>query len=267
MANAETENNLNFYPLVFFICGYEKSGTTLLNEVFRNHPRLNSGHEVGAFLKNSPRDFSALHPYFAFFKNSWKLTNSDVDFICDTDNWSEFYKRARDRSPLIKQKNVELFDKTPIYMKFLDEVLFRAPGIPCIVNVRDPRAVMVSWANWSGFKDDPEKWLVENLDSNCERYCLYGQGYKRSMTDFSERIIVNQFETLCENPVQSFYRLFEFVGYEFSNEFLDFNSEHFVYGTTVSDEYIDNYSQVLNSSTCSKILAKTREFSDWHFHP
>jgi hypothetical protein len=74
---------------------------------------------------------------------------------CDTDDWAVFYSRARAASAVIADKSTLLFDKTPRYMRELSTVMARVPQLPCVVNVRDPRAVMHSWACWSGFRDAP----------------------------------------------------------------------------------------------------------------
>ncbi len=44
-------------PLFALVCGFEKSGTTLLNEILRRHPGVDSGFECGFLLGQSPRDF------------------------------------------------------------------------------------------------------------------------------------------------------------------------------------------------------------------
>lgn len=255
-----------FDPLCAIICGFEKSGTTLLNEILRRHPNLDSGHEVGALLGESPRHFRSKQPYYAFFKKSWKLNSDQLHIICDTGDWGEFYRRARDISPLIADKTTKIFDKTPIYMLHLNEVLARVPALPCVVNVRDPRALMYSWANWSGHTDDPERWLEENFASNCHRFLSYAKGYETALGSHSTRIYLNQFEKLCFSPQKELRGIFEFLGYEFENRFLNFESEHFVYGNTVSEDYVFAYRQRLSDGICERILDATAEFKEWHFH-
>ena len=96
-----------FSPLAAILCGYEKSGTTLLNEILRRHPKLDSGFEVGALLAESPRQFRQIQPYFAFFRSTWKLTREDMQYICDTDEWGEFYRRSSERSPVIVDRKYQ----------------------------------------------------------------------------------------------------------------------------------------------------------------
>jgi hypothetical protein len=255
-----------YSPLKAIVCGFEKSGTTLLNEILRSHPDLDSGFECGFLLGDSPRDFHTIKPYHAYFKKTWELSREDMQYIFDTDCWDQCYLRARERSPVIKNKSCGIFDKTPIYMLHLDSVLKKAPNVPCIVNVRDPRALMLSWANWSGHKQDAEQWINRNFEENCQRYLSYADGFSEALISHSERIMLNQFETMCLQPEQQLSVIFQFIGLDFKNEYLAFDSKHFVYGNSVSREYLYPYRGVLSEGLCQRILLGTERYSQWHFH-
>jgi hypothetical protein len=188
-----------------------------------------------------------------------------MQYICDTDRWDECYRRARERAPFIEDKTIGLFDKTPIYMLHLSDVLRRIPEVPCVVNVRDPRAVMLSWANWSGGKDDPEAWIKDNIINYCQRYNSYADGYLKAEQSFSGRILLNQFEHLAQNPELYAKRIFDFLGLEFSKDFLTFSSEYFVYGGEVSDAYVFPYREVLSDKVCDEIIKRTKRHSQWFY--
>lgn len=252
-------------PLCALVCGFEKSGTTVINEVLRRHPRLDSGHEVGVLLVESPREFHSKQPYYSFFRETWKLSNAEVEQICDTDDWSTFYRRARALSPVIADKSVSIFDKTPAYMAHLSDVLRKAP-LPCVVSVRDPRALMFSWANWSGHSSDPNEWLGEHFERNCNRFLTYARGYREAARSHPELLRVSQFEHVSINPEVEFEKIFEFLGLAFCADYLSFQSEHFVYGNTVSTDYIFAYRDGLSSELCNRILDATSEFEEWHYH-
>lgn len=253
-------------PLRAIVCGYEKSGTTLINEILRRHPRLDSGHEVGVLLADSPRQFSRKQPYFAFFKQTWKLSQEQVQEICDTDDWGEFYRRARQISPLITDKTVYLFDKTPAYMLHLSDVLAKVPNIPCLVNVRDPRSLMLSWANWSGGRENPGEWIEQKF-SYCEnRFLSYARGYRDALATHGDRILLNRFELLCLDPKSHLEKIFRFFDFEFSDDYMTFQSDHFVQGNTVSRDYLYPYQHAIKPFLCDRILEATAEFEDWHFH-
>ena len=249
------------------ICGYEKSGTTLLNELLRRHPSLDSGFECGFLLGDSPRQFKTIMPYYGFFQSKWKMKNTDMRYICDTDSWGECYRRARERSPIIVDKNVFLFDKTPIYMLHLSAVLDKVPHIPCVVNVRDPRALMLSWARWSGHTEDAQQWIECHLEEYCNRYTSYAKGYTQALLQHGDRIFLNSFEQFCQQPRAQLQAIFRFLGLQFEPEYMTFSSEHFVYGNTVSEDYIKPYVSVLSDEICDKILQGTSEYEQWHYHP
>jgi len=254
-------------PLAAIVCGYEKSGTTLLNEILRRHPQLDSGFEVGVLLAGSPREFRQIQPYFAFFRSTWKLTREDMQYICDTDEWGEFYRRSRERSPVIVDKHSLIFDKTPIYMRDLRQVLDKVPGTRCIVNVRDPRALMLSWARWTGRTVDPAAWIEENFAANIERFTSYAEGYRGALASHGEHILLNRFEEFCMDPAAGARRIFDFLGLHFAGEYLTFSSEHFVYGNTVSTAYVAPYIDTLPGALCERILAATSDYAEWHFNP
>lgn len=256
-----------FHPLVAIVCGFEKSGTTLLNEILRRHPDLDSGFEGGLLLGSSPRDFKQYQPYYAYFRKTWELSREDMLYICDTDAWGESYRRARERCPFITNKNSFIFDKTPIYMKHLSEVMAKVPGLPCVVNVRDPRALLLSWANWSGHKHDAEAWLRENFSENIERYASYAEGYLAAEKKFAERLYLNQFERMCINPAVEVARIFNFLGFDFETSFLNFSSKHFVYGNDVSTEYLFPYLGNLSEDLCGLIVEATSAYRQWHVDP
>jgi hypothetical protein len=248
------------------VCGYEKSGTTLLNEILRRHPELDSGFEGGFLLGDSPRDFHRFQPYYTFFRQTWELSRDEVKYICDCDDFGECYRRARQCSPVIANKNSLVFDKTPIYMKHLPEVLSRVPGVPCVVCVRDPRALMVSWARWSGAGEGVEQWVEENFAGNVERYVSYADGFRRALKGDAGRLLLVRFELLCTEVLETLTTVFGFLGLEFREEFLRFSSKHFVYGNTVSTDYLFPYRDAMSSDLCDRILDATRDYADWHYH-
>jgi hypothetical protein len=260
-----TTRDSPFYPLRAIVCGYEKSGTTLLNEVLRRHPGLDSGFECGMLLGDSPKDFAKFQPHYAFFKSGWQLSREDMHYIFAAEGWGECYRRARERSPLITDKNAQIFDKTPVYMLHLPSVLQKVPGIPCVVSVRDPRALMLSWAHWSGHGEDAEAWITANLDAYLQRYLGYAEGYCAALEQHGSRILLSRFEELCLEPQQRMRQIFTFLGLDFSEQYLNFSSRHFVYGNSVSAQYIAPYRGRLSASLCHAILDGTQRCAAWHY--
>ena len=152
-------------------------------------------------------------------------------------------------------------------MRHLGPVLDKVPGIPCVVSVRDPRSLMLSWARWSGHTASPATWIEENFAANVDRFVTYAEGYRGALERHGHRILLSRFEDFCENPLTAAQRIFGFLGVAFSSEFLTFSSEHFVYGNTVSTAYIEPYVAELPRGLCERILAATSDYADWHYHP
>ena len=125
---------------------------------------------------------------------------------------------------------------------------------------------MSSWAHWSGHAENPQQWLEDNLEQNCERFLSYARGYEAARERHGARLYLNQFERLCLNPAPELERIFNFLGLQFDTEFLEFSSEHFVYGSTVSTDYLYPYRKSFTAGLNQEILARTAEFSHWHFH-
>lgn len=252
-------------PVAAILCGYEKSGTTVLNEILRRHPGLDSGHEVGVLLAESPRGFISVQPYFSFFQQTWSLSREEAVHCCDTDDWSVFYDRAKEQSPVIVDKSVTLFDKTPKYMAQLSSVLDKVPGVPCVVNVRDPRSLMHSWACWSGHRDAPAAWVEENFDYCVQRFCSYAEGYRAAADAGKYRLFLNPFESMCLAPAARLAEIFAFLALEFDESYLTFESEHFVYGNTVTTAHLTPYRESFAASLSERILTATSAFRAWHF--
>ncbi len=87
----------------FVIGGVEHSGTTLLSDIFRQVPGLDSGFEVGVLLCNTPKEFRTFKPFIDQMPAGWGLTEEDLDYICDTDSFQDFYERLYEKSQIIKK--------------------------------------------------------------------------------------------------------------------------------------------------------------------
>ncbi len=255
-------------PLVALVCGYERGGTTLLSEILRQHPELDSGFECGFLLVEKISDFPLLEPYSTIVKRSWKLTDNSLNQICQADSCFDVYKRLVKRSSILETKSGWMFDKTPKYMQVLSSVLGKVPGIPCIVIVRDPRAVLWSWAKRA--KLTRKKWIENRLERSCERYLSYARGYKKAMMDgFNRQILLVRYEELCINPVTEAEKFFNFLGLDFDQSYLSFDAGTRFYnvrGDGISAQYLSDYKNNFSEYTCQKIMDLTEEAKEWFWH-
>jgi hypothetical protein len=246
-------------PLVAIVCGYERGGTTLVSEILRQHPKINSGFEGGLLFSDNPHDFRSLEPYVTSLKISWGVSDEDLKYICDGVDWQDVYKRLLEKSTKVDSEYV--FDKTPRYMEFLSDVLARV-DVPCIAIVRDPRALFFSWAKRSGISIDD--WSRLHLSAAIERYERYGRGLQNALVSNPQGILVVQYEFLCINPVIESEKIMKFIGVDFDPTFVQFASpQKNIHERNVSSKYISEYQHHFDDKVCRKIKSKLKKFEDW----
>jgi hypothetical protein len=252
-------------PLKAIVCGYERGGTSLIAELLRQHPDLDGGFEGGFLLARRPKDFLSVSPYRSNVKLGWGITEEELRYACQADSWHEVYLRLREKAQVIRDKRVLLFDKTPKYMETLPRVLRKVPDIPCVVVVRDPRAVLWSWARRTGM--DTTTWVGEQLRASCKRYVRYGKGWQAAIkAGLGPRMLLIRYEAFCADPKPWAERLFGFLGLEFQESFMHFDPRFpNVYGNRPQQEYINEYRGHFSERTCGEILSRTKRFRDWHW--
>jgi hypothetical protein len=264
------ENNK---PLAAIVGGFEGGGTTMLSQILREHPRLDSGFEGGFLLAKTPKDFLSLQPYARDLKNLWNLSDPDLEEICSQPIWPDVYRKLRELSPVIENKESWIFDKTPRYMAYLTEVLQKVPNVPCIILVRDPRAVFWTRVKRT-YNNAPEgisklEWMEKELDPACNAYLAYAKGWQKAVEneELASRILLVQYESLCLNTEEESKRLIEFLGLKFYPTILSFDNKdpryHPCRGKEVSTNYLTEYKQHLSEDICQEIVEKTSEFKDW----
>ena len=254
--------------LAAIVCGFEHSGTTLVSEILRQHPQLDSGFEGGFLLNENPIDFLLNEPYCTNIKVGWGINEEQLKYICSAETWPDVYLRLKNIGSVIKDKNAWLFDKTPKYMQFLSSVLGKVPNIPCIVIVRDFRAVV-----WSSCKRiikrnnlTLDEWYNTIFTKTCGHMLAYAEGYSRAIENgFGDRILLVKYENLCLNKAHETKRIFDFLRLEFDQSFLNFNEVRYrhVHGNSISNQYLTEYQQYLPNYILEDILKLTHNYQDW----
>lgn len=249
------------------VCGFPRGGTTLATELLRQHPDLAGGFEGGFLLATEPRAFPKLEPFWAMALKGWQLTGKQLESICDVDTWAELYEGLRQASPLLR-KGERLprwvIDKTPRYMPVLAEIMDKAPGVPVVVVVRDPRAVLWSWAKRAS-DQSTETWIRNSLESACARYCSFGRGWRNAVrVKGAESLRTVHYERLCVDPLATCRSLFEALSLEFDPSYLSFRSRWpNVYGAEVQQTFVREYEKGFSSETCRRILDLTAAFAEF----
>ena len=254
----------NNNPLKVLLCGFEHSGTTLVSELLRQHPQLDSGFEGGFLLNDSIHQFLSTEPFYTNVKGGWGVNDDDLKYICDAEDWPDVYQRLRERARIIKNKDVLLFDKTPQYMQTLPSVLERVPDVSCIVIVRDFRAIF-----WSSFKRTGltiDEWYEKIFPITVNHVLSYCKGWQQALEKgFANRILLVKYEDLCLNQYQELSKIFDFLGLEFVKSYLSFSEVRYphVYGNNISNKYLLEYQDNLPNHICIQIKESMSKYSDW----
>jgi hypothetical protein len=202
----------------FVICGVEHSGTTLISDLFRQAPHVDSGFELGVMLAPTPRRFPEVASHFPYFASGWGLTEADAQYVCDTDDLPTFYARLQARDVLLKPGTQIIFDKTPRYLAILDQCLARLAA-PFIVTWKDPRAI--AWSNFqrSGEADFSAWFGREGPKVLAYLRGLYDQ-HARARAQANGRVLFMPLEHLCLRAGASCEALFAHAGVPFDPGYL-----------------------------------------------
>jgi hypothetical protein len=132
-------SNIQKRSLVAVVCGMPFSGTTFLSRIICSHPLIDSGFECGILFEHSPREFKSRIKFYNWMKSydppyNWKLSEEDMLYITDTDNFYEPYDRIVERCHLFKDNDKQfIVDKTPAYIYKLARTMRKVPDTPFII--------------------------------------------------------------------------------------------------------------------------------------
>lgn len=259
------------------VTGFPGGGTSMLTQVLRQQGQLDSGFEGGFLLKSSPSEFRGFNPYYANLLKLWDVTEEDLDYIIDTEDWYEMYDRLRERSKKIDDKNVALFDKTPKYMTKLTSVLQKVPYSKCVVILRDPRSVF--WTRVKRTKHNhgklfsKQEWIEKDYDGAISAYTKHARGYMKALRVIGEeRILTVQYEALCQNTEREAERIFNFLGLDYQGDEIRFDGKDERYrpikGDGVSTDFLFEYKSHLTGEVIERIHKDLNEFGELFWvHP
>lgn len=248
---------INENPLYCIICGFERSGTTVVAELLRQHPKMDGRFECGFLLAKNPADFLGFEGYVKNLE-FWGVTEEDITYICQAETWAEAYRRLLERSN-IPDKSVWFYNKTPRYMLYLDKVMSKVE-VPCMITVRDPRAVY--WSN--------QKRIETDLKEFCDYYLGYARAWKTATEHYADRLLLVRHENLCKEPESESRRIYDFLGLEFYPEYIllkesAYNTYIYRSSSGITPETIHEYRGNITVEVEKYIIEKTAEFSCWHW--
>ncbi|MEM4757844.1 MAG: sulfotransferase [Nanopusillaceae archaeon] len=251
----------------FVIGGVEHSGTTLLSDIFRQVPGLDSGFEVGVLLCNTPREFRNFEPFINQMPEGWGVTEEDLDYICDTDSFQEFYNRLYERSKIIK-KPCEIFDKTPRYAWGIEKCISNYPDGKYILTYKDPRALVYSNYKRFGKILKFEDFLEESLPK-IRRYWkkIYENYQKIKRGEIKGEFMIVSLEEITFNTKNTLHKLFDFVGLKFDLDFLLLKDLRYRHTRTdyISAKIVLEYKLNLNKEQIKLIEEYLKDLEEWFY--
>ena len=248
----------------FVICGIEHSGTTLVSDLFRQLPHVDSGFECGVLLGDTPRSFPEMQPFAKNLLGGWKISQEELEACCDTDDFGEFYTNLSTKCHCLEPQTIDIFDKTPRYLAKLGECIEKAK-VPFIVMYKDPRALVYSDFTRSK-RSDFEPWF--------ETYTGPKLAYMRGLYANFEKIpqlhgsvLAMSLEKLCMESRSSCEALFNHCGYDFDLEYFLLKNLRFKHtrSDSVSGRIPFEYREGFSNQQQAMISDRFKEFKAWFY--
>ena len=253
--------------LSFLICGLEHSGTTMVSDLFREHPSTESGFECGVLLCESPQKFRTYKPFCDHMEVGWGISKKDLDECCEADSFPEFYSRLFSRSSIISESKANIiFDKTPRYITDIRAVQAKL-NLPTIAVIKDPRSLTLSDFKRSQKPlQEIDEWYEGWKDAKINYMRSAYAGYQYAWENDS--CLVLRLEDICFDAKATVESMFNFVNLEFKCEYLDLRHKRFgnTSGSSINVNSCMRFMQELPQHIQSKIEKDFSEFDLW-FYP
>ncbi len=245
------------------ICGLEHSGTTLVSELFRQVPGLDSGFECGVLLNATPSEFLGDAVFAKQMLKGWGLTQPDLDMICAAPDFAGFYATLMHRAQGLKPGTTSIFDKTPRYLWKLDEVMQRSSA-PVFITQKDPRAMVASDFRRAGdVAFDP--WYEAYLPRKHPYVTACYDQFLRHRAD--PRVCAVPLEDMVFATRATLERMFAHVQTEFDLKYAFFGQARFnnVKARAPSAEVVFQYLQDLPPKALTRIERDFADCSLWFY--
>lgn len=285
-----------------FIVGPSRSGTALVRAVLNQHPRLSVAGETHYFddLRtriDHPEDgplsdverrrcqdyFLALaHRPFGHGGvpgQGWLDREELEEAAAAIGGGSDAYFEAFCTLAARRDGADRWGDKTPRHVFRIDDIVARYPDARVVAMVRDPRAVIASYANWrnqGGFDLDRDPDHLELIEADQERarrtydpvllsllWRSQAQAILRARAAHPRSVHVQRYEDLVRDPRPHVEAVVRFVGLDFRAELLDvpvLNSsfERFAEGAGLSTAPVDRWRSVLDDGEVAVVQQACR---------
>ncbi len=247
----------------FIICGMEHTGTTLISDLFRQVPGLDSGFECGVLLKDSPAEFEAFEPFAQNMLTGWGITAEQFAECCAAPDHTAFYDLLLERTTVLGEGTVDIFDKTPRYLSELTSVLARSDA-PIVVSYKDPRAIVCS---------DFKRAKTEDFDGWYSDYMPRKRGYlSKCYGEYNDnkgnpRVAIVGLEELAMNSRATMEHMFAHAGLTFSMDYAIIRELRYVNtrSRTVSADIAFEYTRHFDADQCARIEEDFALAEDWFY--
>ncbi len=211
----------------FFIVGSPRSGTTLLRFMLSSHSRLYVPDETGfiPFLKCDPHQQLTIEQTARVLQRIGRLNRFWNQLIPDIADFHDslpeprlpFLLDALYRQEGRLAQGVRWGDKTPLYVRYIPEILAIFPQAQFIHVVRDGRDATLSayekWGKTTWYMD--HYYLLRNWQRNVQ------VGIKAESHLPADQFFSLHFETLIRDPEKILRQVSNFLGESFEPAMLD----------------------------------------------
>lgn len=195
-----------------FIVGFPRSGTTLLEQMFDAHPRLQSMDERPFFniLVDQLGEYG-----FQFPRDLPKLSQSDCDELRKA-----YVSMACSKVP--RQWDSQLVDKNPLNMLWLPLIHRLFPEAKFILALRHPCDVVLS--NYmQNFRSTVLAMACSTIERLATAYVTAMECWLEHVAVFQPAVFVSRYEDLVANTPEQTRRIGQFLGLEDASSMLNFD--------------------------------------------
>ena len=178
--------NLDFTPI--FILGMPRSGTTLIEQILSNHPKVYGGDELNFFTK-------LVHKYF-YNKNEHLFFKNIINV--DKDNFKKIGQEYINKLKEISNNSERVSDKLPINFKWIGLIKLILPNSRIVHCVRNSKDNCISI--FKNYFTNTDLNFAYNLEEIFEFYKLYNDLMKHWKKIFPKFIIDIEYEKIIHNP-------------------------------------------------------------------
>ena len=210
---------------LFLIVGCGRSGTTLIKSILNHHNNVSVVHETFYFdniVKNlNKRKNVTYAEAIEYLLSRWWLKESGftMESILNQlpdDKGSKYDPYLLFQAMLLssseEEQVIQIGEKTPSHINYIDEIIEKVPALKVIQMIRDPRAVFTSYSK-------------TNVGSNqvlpvVREWSNAYKVYTRHMN--SPNYLLVKYEDLATSPEQTLRSICSFLGVDFTNDLLSF---------------------------------------------